>query len=142
MKRLLVLLSLSLCIGSAAYAQSSNNIMIGGGLDLFKTDNNGIGEKAQIGLELNYFVVSKMALTGGVDFWNPGPTNLILGMRFYPVKPLFLRFRGLIRDNSDLSLGMGYSHALNKNWRLEGSGDYYFNQREFGLRMGVAYIFR
>ena len=40
-----------------ASAQSTSDIMIGGGLDFIKTDNPGLFEKSQIGFEVNYFVV-------------------------------------------------------------------------------------
>jgi hypothetical protein len=65
----------------------------------------------------------------------------MLGLRWYPVQKFFLRFRGLIGQD-DVGLGAGYAHVLNANWRLEGMADYYLDQSELGLRLGVAHVFR
>lgn len=124
-------------IASSSYGQWR----IGVGMDVFKTDFNNIAEKNQIGIEANYFLVRNFALTTGYEMWSAGPNSIVLGGRFYPVNPVFVRFRGLLRDNSDLSLGLGYVNSLTRNWKMDFTGDYYFNEGELGLRIGIAYLF-
>lgn len=139
MKRPVILLLIAgfAFIGSHANAQ----LMLGLGMDLFKTDNHGIAEKAQIGLEADYFLTRSFAVLGGLELWTGGPSNvnLAFGGRFYPVNPVYLKFRGLIGNQADVSFGLGYAHALDRNWRLEGGGDFFFNAEEFALRIGMAY---
>ena len=124
-------------------AQTSSNIMIGGGLDLIKSDNNGLAEKVQTGLEANYFITRSFSVTGGFEIWSSNNDNnsLVLGLRWYPIQKVFLRFRGLVGQD-DVGLGAGYAHVLNANWMLEGIGDYYIDRGEVGLRLGVAYVIR
>lgn len=124
-------------------AQTSSNIMVGGGVDLIKSDNNGFAEKIQTGLEANYFINRSFSVSGGFEFWSGNNNNnsLILGLRWYPIQKLFIRFRGLIGQD-DVGLGAGYAHVLNANWRLEVIGDYYMDQGAAGFRLGVAYVIR
>ena len=122
-------------------AQTSGNIMVGGGLDLIKSDNNGFAEKVQAGFEANYFINRSFTVSGGFEVWSSHNNSLMLGLRWYPVQKFFLRFRGLIGQD-DVGLGAGYAHVLNANWRLEGIADYYLDQSELGLRLGVAHVFR
>ena len=124
-------------ISSSCYGQ----LRIGAGIDLFKTDFNNIAEKNQIGIEANYFLIRNFALTTGFEMWSAGPNSVVLGGRFYPVNPVFVRLRGLLRSQSDVSLGMGYVKSLTRNWKIDYTGDYYFNAGELGLRIGVAYLF-
>ncbi|WP_226389604.1 hypothetical protein [Penaeicola halotolerans] len=140
-KYILTTLLVILIISPAVFAQSSGSFLISSGLDVYKTDNTGIADKVQFGLEGNYFVTSNFTFTGGVDFWSQGPnSSIIIGSRFYPIEPLFLRFRGLLRDNSDIALGAGYQVPISYRLRLEGMADYYMNQRELGLRIGLAFL--
>lgn len=133
---------LFLCFFSlACNAQSKSNFQLGLGMDLFKTDNNGFAEKSQVGLEGNYFFTSKFSGTLGLDFWSARGTSLILGMRFYPVDPVFIKFRGYVGIYDDVTLGMGYSKSLGSNFSFEGGMDYYFQPRDLGLRFGLAYLF-
>ncbi len=124
-------------------AQSGGDFMIGAGMDLYRTDNDGIADKFQIGFEANYFLINQLSFTGGLDFWTGAQDDffIVLGTRFYPIKPVFIRFRGLIADPAELALGMGYAHRIARNWRLEGAGDYYFNLSDLGIRFSVHYIF-
>ena len=124
------------------YAQTSNNIMVGGGLDAIKTDNIDFAGKAQIGFEGNYFVSRSIGLTAGIESWTAGNNYGMLGIRWYPAKKIFTRFRALIGQDTEFGIGAGYSHLLSADWRLEGMADYYFDQQELGLRLGAAYIFR
>ena len=125
------------------YSQTAGNIMVGGGLDLIKSDINGFAEKVQLGFEANYFINRNFGISGGFEIWSGGGNNnsAMVGLRWYPIQKFFLRFRGLIGQD-DFGIGGGYSHVLNANWRLEGMADYYLDQGELGLRFGAAYIFR
>lgn len=49
-------------------AQSSSDILVSGGFDLIKTDNTKLIDKAQIGLEANYFVVRNFAAGRGFEW--------------------------------------------------------------------------
>ncbi len=133
--------SLILIIAAAHFiiAQSSNDIMVSGGFDLVKTDYNEAFGKAQIGFEANYFVVRHFSVGAGVDIWSKQKDSFIMGMRWYANDNIFVRFRGLIGAN-DAAIGAGYSKAINKDWRVDGMGDFYVDAGEFGLRLGVSYI--
>lgn len=135
--RCLILLPLAF----STLAQTSSNIMVGGGLDLIKSDINGFAEKVQTGFEANYFINRSFSVSGGFEIWSSNNNSLMLGLRWYPVQKLFVRFRGLIGQD-DVGIGAGYAHVLNANWRLEGIADYYLDQGELGLRLGVAYVIR
>jgi len=124
-----------------AFAQSSGSFMIGVGGDVIKTDIRNFADKGQMGAELNYFIIRNFTVTGGFELWTAGRESFVLGMRYYPVKNLFARFRGLIGANQ-VDLGAGYSYPLNKNWKIEGIGDFYFDSSEFAFRIGVAYLIR
>lgn len=134
---LILLFSLSASIASA---QSSYDFMLGGGFDLIKTDNSKILDKAQVGFEANYFVISKFTVTAGVEIWTYRDESFAFGSRWYPLNNFFMRFRGLIGEN-DFNIGLGGAIPLKQNLRLEVIGDYYFDG-EFALRTGVAYIIR
>ena len=120
-------------------AQSTNDFLISGGLDLIKTDNTKIFDKAQLGLEVNYFIQRRFAVGAGADLWTKGANSFVLGVRWYPSDNVFLRFRGLIGYN-DAALGAGYTKPLSKNLRIEGMADLYFKRPDFGLRGGVSYV--
>ncbi len=142
MKKFSLLIVIVLLFGfTKSYAQSTGSIMIGGGLDLLKSDNNNnIADKTQVGFEVNYFLLRNYSVTGGLEIWTQGNESLILGMRWYPVENIFARFRGLIGEN-EVSLGAGYWRNLDEHWRFEGMADLYF-QGEIAFRVGVAYLFR
>ena len=109
MKKSSLLIVIVLLLGfTKSYTQSTGSIMIGGGLDLLKSDNNKIADKAQVGFEVNYFLLRNYSVTGGLEIWTQGNESLILGMRWYPVENIFARFRGLIGNKSEVSLGAGY----------------------------------
>lgn len=61
MKPFFILL-IFLGLGQYASAQSTSDILLGGGLDLIKTDNPGLFEKVQVGVEMNYFVARHFAI--------------------------------------------------------------------------------
>jgi hypothetical protein len=140
----LTLLLLALSVRS----QNTGDFMLGIGTDLLKTDIQEPFNKAQVGLELNYFVKKNFSATLGADIWSRGDDSFVVGMRWYFIDVsshsranyYFLRLRGLIGVN-DVALGLGWARALTSTLRAEAFGDYYFNG-EFGIRGGIAYVFR
>lgn len=125
-----------------ARAQSTHDFMLGGGLDILKTDNHALLKKAQIGFEANYFVIRHFSVGVGTELWTTNQkSSFVFGTRWYANDHVFLRFRGLIGAN-DASLGLGYAHALNNTLRLEGLGDYYFGGGAFALRFGVGFVLK
>jgi hypothetical protein len=126
-----------LCV--AASAQSTNDFLISGGFDLIKTDINKAVDKAQVGLEVNYFLQRKFAVGAGGEFWTRRANSFVLGARYYPTENIFVRMRGLIGAN-DLAIGAGYSKPIHKYWRLEAMGDIYLAHPDFAIRGGVSYI--
>jgi hypothetical protein len=124
-----------------SFAQSNNDIMIGGSLDLIKTDYSSFLDKAQIGLEANYFVVRHFAASGGVELWTKDKSSFMMGMRWYPVDHVFVRFRGLIGAN-DVSIGGGWVKPINDSWRFEAIGDFYVAETEFAIRAGMSYVIK
>ena len=141
MKR--ILFTILVCsIALLTQAQSTHDILLGGGFDVLKTDNHTILSKAQLGFEGHYFVDRHFAVGIGTEFWtNNQKSSFMMGARWYANENVFLRFRGLIGVN-DASLGFGYSKPIDKNFRLEGLGDYYFGGSAFALRFGVSYILK
>lgn len=109
--------------------------------DVYKTDNRDpfqFADKAQLGLEFNYFLYEQFSVTTGVEFWS-NSTRFVPGMRFYPINPLFLRFRPLLGREVDYAFGAGYSRKLTDNFRLEGIADYYFERSNLAIRIGIGY---
>lgn len=139
MKKVLTLIFLS--IAFMGYTQSTHDFLVGGGLDLVKTDIIKVFDKAQTGLEAHYFVMRNFAVGAGIEAWSKQKNSFMMGMRWYAADKVFLRLRGLIGAN-DVALGIGYSKPLSKFWRLEGIGDYYFVSTEFGVRAGISYVIR
>ena len=128
-------------VAVATHAQSNNDLMISGGLDLIKTDLNNVFDKAQLGLEANYFVLRNFSAGAGIDVWTDQKTSFVMGARWYPVDYAFVRFRGLIGAN-DAALGAGWTKPINEKWRFEAMGDFYFGDTEFAIRAGVSYIIK
>ncbi len=132
-----VLISISLFV----YAQSTHDILIGGGLDIIKTDNPGVFEKAQVGFEGNYFVVRHFAVGIGAEIWTERRNSFTMGARWYANDNWFVRFRGLIGAN-EAAIGAGYAKPLTQYLRLEGMGDFYLDSTEFGIRIGLSYVIK
>ncbi len=124
-----------------AYAQSTQDILVSGAMDVVKTDIQKPVNKAQIGLEANYFIQRHFAMGVGLEIWTQQKNSFVMGARWYAKEDIFIRFRGLIGVN-DASLGVGWSKALNETWRLETIGDFYFNSPQFALRIGASYIIK
>jgi hypothetical protein len=121
-------------------AQSTNDILVGGGSDLIKSDIREVFDKAQLGVEANYFVVRHFAVGAGAELWTGQHHSFVMGVRWYADDNFFARFRGLIGAN-DASLGVGWSKPILTDWRVEALGDFYF-KGTFGLRAGVAYVIK
>ena len=121
--------------------QSTHDLLLSGGFDLIKSDNIKVFEKAQIGLEGNYFIQRHFAAGMGVEIWTKQKSSFVLGARWYADDQLFFRLRGLVGVN-DVALGIGWSKPLNEKWRFEGIGDFYFNNSDFAVRAGVSYVLR
>lgn len=124
-----------------SFGQSTNDIMLSGGMDIIKTDNPGVFEKAQIGLEANYFVVRHFAVGAGGEFWTNQKSSFAMGARWYANDNIFVRFRGLIGAN-DAAIGAGYAKAISEYLRIEGMGDFYLADTEFGIRVGLSYVIK
>jgi hypothetical protein len=123
---------------SISFSQSSNDLMVGGAFDFIKTDIDNILEKAQIGFEVNYFVVRKFTITAGAEFWTDADESFVFGSRYYFTDNFFARARGIIGEN-DFALGGGMVIPIQNNWRWESMADFYF-EGELAIRTGVAYV--
>jgi hypothetical protein len=140
-KRLLFI-ALFCSAASFVQAQSTHDFMFGGGFDFLKTDIRSLLNKAQTGFELHYFVDRRFAVGAGTEFWSNNQKNsFMMGARWYANDHVFLRFRGLIGAN-DASFGIGYAKPIDKNFRAEGMGDYYFGGAAFAFRIGVSYVLK
>lgn len=124
-----------------ALGQGKGAIQLSAALDLFKTNNSGFAERTQTTIEGNYFFNSRISGTLGAEFWSARQTFFVIGTRFYPIDPVFIKLRALLSSYSDISLGMGYQHGISGNFKLEGGMDYYFDQGDLGIRVGLAYLF-
>ncbi len=122
-------------------AQSNDDIMVSGSLDLIKTNYSSFLGKGQIGLEGNYFVVRHFAAGAGVELWTRQRSSFMMGMRWYPQDHVFVRFRGLIGTN-DVSIGGGWVKPINEAWRFEAIGDFYVTDTEFAIRAGLSYVLK
>jgi hypothetical protein len=129
----------ALLITISAFPQAGKDLMIGSHLDLIRSDNAGHFEKAQAGVELNYFLSRQFTATAGGEYWTDGDeVSFVLGARWHPVPEAFIRLRGLIGAN-DFSIGGGWAKPLNDNWRFEAMADVYTEGR-IAIRAGFAYI--
>jgi len=141
MKNIFLFSFLATLLSISVHAQSSNDILVSGGFDLIKTDYNSAFDKAQLGVEGNYFIVRNFAAGAGVEIWTEQKSSFVMGMRWYAMDYVFVRFRGLIGAN-DAAIGGGWAKPINDNWRFEAIGDFYFGQTEFSIRAGVSYIIK
>ena len=139
MKILLCSCALAL-ISIDLFSQKANDFLVGGAIDLIKTDNEGFVQKAQVGGEFNYFITKSFTATGGLDIWSDNVMNAVVGMRWYPADHFFTRGRVLFGKN-DVSLGAGWNKPLGNNFQFEAIGDFYF-EGEFAIRAGLMYLIR
>lgn len=140
MKQLYIVLAV--VVFSMAGYETQAQFMLSAGMDIYKTDHDGFGEKTQIGIEGNYFLTRSFTVLGGIEFWSAGPSSqIIFGSRWYIVDQVYLKFRGLMSHTADVSLGMGHSQAFSRNWRFDIGGDYFYNSKEMAFRLGLGYVF-
>jgi hypothetical protein len=140
MKKSGVLICLSL-LSWCSYSQIAKDFMIGGALDLIKTNQNGYLDRAQGGLEINYYFFEKFTGTSGFEYWTEdNEPSLVVGGRWFPVPEAYVRLRGLIGAN-DISIGGGWAKPYGENWRFEAIGDIYA-EGHIAIRAGIAYVFR
>lgn len=123
----------TLCSG-----QQAQRVMIAGHADLIKSDNDGFLEKVQGGFEGSFYFSPKFAVSTGIEWWTDSGVIFIPGLRFCPIDEAFLRIRGLI--GKDLSIGGGFAKPLSEKFRIEATGDLYF-EGHIAIRAGVAYRF-
>ncbi len=138
MKKFFTVLLFTLLTHFAVKAQ----YLVGFHFDAYKTDNRKPVEfidKAQFGVEANYFLLTQLAMTAGVEYWTEGGLKFVPGMRIYPIQTAFLRFRPLLGKEVDYAFGAGYARRITDFWRLEVMTDYYFEISNVALRFGVAY---
>ena len=83
-------------------AQSTNDFLIAGAMDLIKTDNTKLFNKVQTGVEVNYFIQRNFAVGAGAEIWTQ-KNSFMMGVRWYPTDNVFVRFRGLIGVNDWIS---------------------------------------
>lgn len=141
MKKLLFAV-VGILMANLAFSQIAKDFTLGFQTDLIKTNNSGYFERAQAGLEFNYYISRQFTATAGGEYWSEEKNEFsaVLGARWYPITEAFLRFRGLIGAN-ELSLGGGWAKPLDKNWKFEALGDFYFSG-DIAIRAGVIYVFR
>jgi hypothetical protein len=121
-------------------AQNTGDIIAGVNLDLIKTDNVSYLNKAQIGLEGNYFVARGLTVTGGFEIWTGDEVSFVVGGRWFVVEDAFIRLRALLGEN-DISLGAGWTKPISDDFRFEAIGDFYFSI-DFAIRAGLVYVIR
>jgi hypothetical protein len=126
-------------VGSVT-AQIAHDILIGGHVDLMKTDHDELLRKAQFGVEGNYFITREFTATAGFDIWTDDEVSFIIGTRWFPIEEAFVRARGYIGQN-DLSVGAGWTRPLTPDIKFEAIGDFYFSV-DFAVRVGVVYVIR
>lgn len=137
MNKILTTLTLFLLLNLFNVCESKAQWRLAGGIDLLSTPFFKNVPKYRFGVEANYFVANSFAITGGLEFIEKNMAGSA-GFRFYPINPVFIRMRGILKENSDLAIGMGYAIGLNSKWRLETMGDYFAVSSGFAMRLGVA----
>lgn len=135
MKQIKLVLCLFIFLTMGYSAQSQWRVA--GGINILTTPFFENVPKYRLGVEANYFMQSSFALTGGLEFIEKDVAGS-LGMRYYPINPVFLRMRGILSSDSDLALGMGYALKLNKKWRMETMADYFAVSSDFAIRLGLG----
>jgi hypothetical protein len=119
-----------------SFPQRAQTIMIAAHADLIRSDNDGFFEKAQGGVEANYFFSRKFSGTAGVEWWSPDRVSMLLGARLRPIDEAFLRIRGLIGE--DFAVGGGFARPID-NFRIEAMADFYLSG-QLAIRAGLAYV--
>ncbi|WP_375584383.1 hypothetical protein [Cyclobacterium xiamenense] len=126
--------------GEVQAQQAGGSFLVSGGLDLIRTDLDQVLERAQFGLEVNYFYLHQLSFSGGYEHNLDRPNHMTIGMRWYPIEPVFLRARALVGNQADLGVGMGYTYNLTYRFRLETMADYYVQGNALGARIAIAVL--
>ncbi len=120
--------------------QAAGSFLISTKADIVRADLDGLFQRFQFTGELNYFYLHNLSFSGGYEYNVNQPNQVSGGIRFYPLEPLFIRARGLMGNNADIALGLGYTYNITYRFRLEGMFDYYVQQEALGLRAGMALL--
>src|SRR5688572_13745842 len=120
-----ILLTFILCVHCFLVFSQRNDFLVGMNFDLIKSDNDGYFEKAQVGLDINYFFSNKVTIATGVEIWTRGKPSAVIGTRWYPTRDAYVRIRGLIGEN-DVSVGAGWAKPVTEVLRFESMADFYF----------------
>jgi hypothetical protein len=123
------------------FSQFNKGLLMGTHMDLIKSNHDGYFEKAQIGLEANYFLSEHFTATGGLEFWTREGASAVMGTRWYPVPDAYIRLRGMIGNNNDVSIGGGWAKPISETIRLESMADFYF-EGDFSIRAGFAFMLK
>lgn len=102
-----------------------------------RNGERGILEGYQAGLEANYDVSKRVALTAGIEVWGPREgVGLVGGVRYYPLQNIFVRARaiGLINQTA---IGAGWKKSIGNSWNLEFMADYYLGE-SVAARVGLS----
>ncbi|MEQ8546855.1 MAG: hypothetical protein RIC03_03040 [Cyclobacteriaceae bacterium] len=134
MKKTIVLVVAVFLVG---IFESKSQLRIAGGINVLSTPFFENVPKYRLGAEINYFMQSSFALTGGLELIEKD-LGASAGVRYYPINPVFLRMRGILSENTELALGMGYAIKLNKNMRVETMADYFAVNNDFAIRLGLG----
>lgn len=137
--RYLILLASLMCSLNLK-AQIAKDFLFGGSLDLVKTDYQSFFKKMQLGIEGNYYITREFTASAGIELWVNDKASIALGGRWYLMEEAFIRVRGLIGEN-DLTIGGGWTKAINSNLKFEAIADFYF-EGEFAIRAGIVYVLR
>lgn len=151
MKKINIIFVLAL-FGANAYGQETSgrpidqqrqgNFMAGIAFDVVKSDfEDRIGNKLQGGVEIHYFLQQNFSVAIGTEMWTGNDSKLsgVAGIRYYPLKNIFIRARGLIGVD-DISAGVGFQKMLSEQWTVEGMADYYL-QGNVAARIGITFLF-
>ena len=126
--------------GYCSFAQ--NNWMLNANMDIIKTDINSVFDKGQMSIEANYFVKQKLSFGLGYEYRTEEDDYFALNSRYHILSFVLIRARVLLNDEKiDFSIAPGYQYFLSRRWRIEVFPEFYFNEPEFALRFGVAYVF-
>jgi hypothetical protein len=122
---------------TVCFSQRARTFMISVHADLIKSDNDGLFEKMQGGLEGSYYASRKFAVTAGAEGWS-GYHRIVpaFGARFCPIDEAFVRVRVL--PQKGYSLGGGFAKPLSEKVRIEAMADFYWGG-QIAIRGGVTY---
>lgn len=135
-----IIFIMAIVLGLFATNESQAQWRLNAGVDLLKTPFFEPFPAIQVGMEMNYFIVNRVAFTGGFEYWQkPDLFGASVGARFYPISPVFIRMRGILAAESDFAIGFGYAIKLNRDWRLELMSDYFAVNQDFAIRFGIGY---